>query len=78
MTDNLPVPAPEPSGEVILYQPEDGITRIEVRLEGDTVWLPQRAHGGTVPDDRTEHKPAPSQAFTRRANWVPRQLLRNT
>jgi hypothetical protein len=43
MTDSLPAPTPEPSGEVLLYQPEDGITRIEVRLEGDTVWLPQRA-----------------------------------
>jgi hypothetical protein len=43
MTENLPVPAPEPSGQVILYQCRDGTTRIEVRLEGDTVWLPQRA-----------------------------------
>jgi hypothetical protein len=28
---------------VLLYQSEDGVTRIEVRLENDTVWLPQRA-----------------------------------
>jgi hypothetical protein len=42
MNENLPVPAPEPSGQVILYQSKDGTTRIEVRLEGDTVWLPQR------------------------------------
>jgi hypothetical protein len=43
MADNPPAPAPEPTGEVILYQPEDGSPRIEVRLEGDTVWLPQKA-----------------------------------
>ena len=43
MTDNLPAPAPESTGEVILYQSEDGAARIEVRLEGDTVWLPQKA-----------------------------------
>ena len=43
MTDNLPAPIPEPSGQIILYQSRDGTTRIEVRLEGDTVWLPQRA-----------------------------------
>ena len=43
MTDNLPAPAPEPTGEVILYQSEDGSARIEVRLDGDTVWLPQKA-----------------------------------
>jgi hypothetical protein len=42
MTDNLPAPAPQPTGDVILYQTEDGLSRIEVRLEGDTVWLPQR------------------------------------
>jgi len=43
MTDNLPAPASEPSGQLILYQPRDGTPRIEVRLEGDTVWLSQRA-----------------------------------
>ena len=43
MTENLPAPLPEPSGGVLLYQSEDGTTRIEVRLDGDTVWLPQRA-----------------------------------
>ena len=26
-------------GEIILYQTEDGNSRIEVRLQGDTVWL---------------------------------------
>jgi hypothetical protein len=43
LTANLPEPTPDPSGQVILYQSQDGTTRIEVRLEGDTVWLPQRA-----------------------------------
>lgn len=31
----------EPSGEVILYQREDGAPALEVRLDGDTVWLTQ-------------------------------------
>ena len=43
MTDQLPIPAPEPAGEILLYQSDDGSTRIEVRLEGETVWLPQKA-----------------------------------
>lgn len=30
-----------PSGELILYQTEDGRTRIECRFEGETVWLTQ-------------------------------------
>ncbi len=39
MTENLPVPAPQNPGEFLLYQSEDGRTRLEVRLTGDTVWL---------------------------------------
>ena len=40
MTDNLPI-APENSGELLLYQTEDGLTRIEARLVNETVWLTQ-------------------------------------
>jgi hypothetical protein len=43
MPENLLPSASEPSGEIVLYQSENGTTRIEVRLEGETVWLPQRA-----------------------------------
>ena len=32
---------PEPQSEIILYQTEDNRTRIEVRLENETVWLTQ-------------------------------------
>ena len=38
MTNNLPT-APSNAGEVLLYQTEDGSTRIEVQLVNDTVWL---------------------------------------
>ncbi|MBI5451605.1 MAG: virulence RhuM family protein [Gammaproteobacteria bacterium] len=33
---------PESTGEIILYQTEDGKTRLEVRLEDETVWLSQK------------------------------------
>ena len=33
--------AAAPTGELLLYQTEDGRTRIECRFEGDTVWLTQ-------------------------------------
>lgn len=33
--------SPHPSGEILIYQPEDGRTRIHVRLEGESVWLTQ-------------------------------------
>ncbi len=42
MTENLPAPAADDSGKFILYQTEDGQTRIEVRLSHETIWLPQR------------------------------------
>lgn len=34
--------SPENPGEFLLYESEDGQTRIEVRLEEETVWLSQR------------------------------------
>lgn len=41
MTEN-PKNSPMPSSEIILYQTEDGRSRIEVRLENETVWLTQQ------------------------------------
>ncbi len=38
MTED-PARGPSPSSEIILYQTEDGRSRIEVRLENETVWL---------------------------------------
>lgn len=35
------LPATEFSGEMLLYQTEDGLTRVEVRVINDTVWLTQ-------------------------------------
>jgi hypothetical protein len=38
----MPAPTDETSkGELILYQTEDGRTRIECRFEGETIWLTQ-------------------------------------
>jgi hypothetical protein len=33
---------PSDAGEFLLYQTEDGKTRVQVRIEGETVWLSQR------------------------------------
>lgn len=41
-TANLPAPPDDP-GQFILYQTEDGRTRVEVRLFHETVWLSQKA-----------------------------------
>ena len=41
MTDHLPGKRP-PSSEILFYKTEDGRNRIEVRLDGNTVWLSQR------------------------------------
>jgi len=40
MTDNLPEKSATLS-QILLYQTEDGRSRIEVRLEDETVWLSQ-------------------------------------
>jgi len=38
MNDNLP----GKSSEILIYQTEDGRTRVDVRLENETVWLSQK------------------------------------
>ncbi len=42
---NIPQNSSEPprEGYFLVYQNEDGQPRIEVRLEGETVWLTQQA-----------------------------------
>lgn len=48
----------EEIGQVLLYQTEDGQSRIEVRLEDGTVWLTQAALGRlyqTTPQNITQH-----------------------
>ena len=35
------LPATPPRSELLIYQTEDGRTRIQVRLEDETVWLTQ-------------------------------------
>ena len=34
---------PSDPGEFLFYQTEDGRTRLQVRMEGETVWLSQKA-----------------------------------
>ncbi len=41
MSEHLPIPAPDGAGEFVLYQTEDGRTRLEVRMAHETVWLSQ-------------------------------------
>lgn len=39
MSDKLPA---KPDSDILLYQTEDGQTRVEVRLQDETVWLSQK------------------------------------
>lgn len=39
--------------KIVLYQTEDGQTRIDVRLENDTVWLTQAQMADLFQKDRT-------------------------
>jgi hypothetical protein len=49
---------PDRPENVVLYQTADGHTRVEVRLDGDTVWLTQAAIADlyqTTPQNITQH-----------------------
>jgi hypothetical protein len=37
----MPANEPKPGGEIVLYQTEDGRTRIECRFDHENVWMPQ-------------------------------------
>ena len=46
------------NGEVVVYEASDGEARVDVRLEGETVWLTQRQMGevfGTTPENVVMH-----------------------
>lgn len=54
MSENTPVP----SGEFLLYQTEDGHTRVECRFANETLWLPQAGMAElfqTTPQNITLH-----------------------
>jgi len=38
----MPVNEAKPTGEIVLYQSEDGRTRIECRFANENIWLTQR------------------------------------
>ncbi len=40
MSDLVPKP-PAPGGDILLYQTEDGRTRLQVGFQGETAWLSQ-------------------------------------
>ena len=49
---------PLPQSEIILYQTEDGGTRIQCRLENETIWLSQAQIAAlfkTTPQNVTLH-----------------------
>ncbi|MFA6174442.1 MAG: virulence RhuM family protein [Kiritimatiellales bacterium] len=39
---NEPQPSPQPGGQFLVYQTEDGKLKLDVRFEGETVWLTQQ------------------------------------
>ena len=48
MSQSLPA---KPNSEILLYQTEDGQTRVEVRLQDETVWLSQKLMAGLFQKD---------------------------
>jgi len=42
MTEPMPDEPAGPKSEIVFYQAEDGLGRIQVRLDDGTVWLSQR------------------------------------
>ena len=41
------------AGDIIIYQTEDGLTKIDVKMENETVWLTQAQMAELFQKDRT-------------------------
>ena len=48
---------PAPGSEIILYQTEDGRTRLQVKLRENTVWLSAAGNIGNTPSGRRNLTP---------------------
>ncbi len=60
---------PSPQSEIILYQTEDGGTRLQVRLEGETVWLSLNQMADLFQRDESVISPPHPELFSRTENW---------
>lgn len=62
--------------ELMMYQTEDGQTKIDVRMENETVWLSLDQMAELF--QRTNLRfPGISGTSSPKANWIGRQLLQN-
>lgn len=62
--------------EFLLYQTEDGRTRVEVRFDGDTAWLSLSQRAELFQRDKSVISRHIKNASTR-ASWAGRQPLQN-
>ena len=59
--------------ELMMYQTEDGQTKIDVRMENETVWLSLDQMAELFQRDKSTI----SGTSSPKANWIGRQLLQN-
>ena len=53
MADEMNLVPEEKQGDIVIYQTEDGGTKIDVRFEGETVWLTQQQMAELFGSSRT-------------------------
>ena len=61
------------TGDIIIYQTEDGLTKINVKLDNETVWLSQQQLAELYQTSRTnalEHKPMYMSDYIRQLDSV--------
>ena len=55
----------ENKGEIIIYQTQDGLAKIEVQLQNDTVWLTQEQMAALFQRDARNQQAHPKRFFGR-------------
>ena len=81
MVDEKKNPMDAGQGEIVIYQSENGDTRIDVRFVDETVWLTQQQMAELFQSSRTnivEHIQHIYSTYTKRANWTRVQPVGNS
>ena len=63
--------------EILIYQSKDGIIKIDVKLENETIWLNQYQLAELFQTDRTSHQPIGLCNAKRTFNYLTLQLRLN-
>lgn len=77
MADEKNLVSEDNQGDIVIYQTEDGGTKIDVRFEGETVWLTQQQMAELFGSSCRRRKSEPKQAIEKANREYQRFVVQN-